>query len=264
MDRRAIGADARYYDARRNFMGLLEFDLVFKKFDLGMFQGNWTAEESTNYNMLIDRRRSPPLQLTNALIGQSTQSIAELLQSGVSLRTLRADATALSPISNMFAVGVNRPYSSRVRLGGDFRVNNMSGTGATSTGQPGTVGSGNTYSYSVQATGNSLFRENDYGVASASYTSSKTYKGQSLSFTQVETLRQSWRVDMSVLFYYQTDVLGTRQTQIRPSLKLNYRVNDSVNLEGEGGFEKIHTRSTTQNDKTRRKYFYVGYRWDFQ
>jgi hypothetical protein len=71
-------------------------------------------------------------------------------------------------------------------------------------------------------------------------------------------------VDMLLLFYYQTDVLGTHQSQIRPSLKLNYRVNDSVNLEGEGGIEQIHTSSATQDDKTRRKYFYVGYRWDFQ
>ena len=264
VDRRAIGVDAHYFDAQRNFMALLEYDLIFKKINLGLLQGNWTTETSTNYNILLDRRRSPPLQLTNALIGQPVQSIAQLLQSGVSMRTLRADAIALSPISNMFAIGMNHPYSPRWRIGADFRVNNMSGTNATSTGQPATVGSGNTYSYSFQATGNGLFLENDYGVVNATYTTSKTYKGQSLAFTQVETLRQNWRVDMSLLFYYQTDVLGTRQTQIRPSLKLNYRVNDSVNLEGEGGIEQIHSRSAIQDDKTRRKYFYVGYRWDFQ
>jgi tetratricopeptide (TPR) repeat protein len=264
VDRRAIGVDAHYFDAQRNFMGLLEYDTIFKKFNLGLLQGNWTTETSTNYNILLDRRRSPPLQLTNALIGQPVQSIAQLLQSGVSLTTMRSDAIALSPISNMFAVGLNRPYSSRWRIGADFRVNNMSGTDATSTGQPATAGSGNTYSYSVQAAGNGLFVENDYGVVNATYTTSKTYKGQSLSFTQVETLRQNWRVDMLLLFYYQTDVLGTHQSQIRPSLKLNYRVNDSVNLEGEGGIEQIHTSSATQDDKTRRKYFYVGYRWDFQ
>jgi tetratricopeptide (TPR) repeat protein len=264
VDRRALGVDAHYFDAQRNFMGLLEYDTIFKKFNLGLLQGNWTTETSTNYNILLDRRRSPPLQLTNALIGQPVQSIAQLLQSGVSLKTMRSDAIALSPISNMFAVGLNRPYSSRWRIGADFRVNNMSGTDATSTGQPATAGSGNTYSYSVQATGNGLFVENDYGVVNATYTTSKTYKGQSLSFTQVETLRQNWRVDMLLLFYYQTDVLGTHQSQIRPSLKLNYRVNDSVNLEGEGGIEQIHTSSATQDDKTRRKYFYVGYRWDFQ
>jgi len=264
VDRRAVGAEGHYYDAQRNFMGLFEYDTLFKKTDLGMFQGNWTTEVSTNFNVLVDHRRSPPLQLTNALIGQPIQSVAALLQSGVSMDTIRADATALSPISNMFAIGMNRPFSPRVRVGGDFRVSNMSGTGATSTGQPGAVGTGNTYSYSIQATGNGLFHENDFGLVNATYTSAKTYSGQSLAFTQVEPFRQYWRLDMLLLLYSQADNMGTHQTQIRPSLKLNYRWNSSVNLEGEGGIEQTHVKSTVQDDTTRRKYFYVGYRWDFQ
>jgi len=69
---------------------------------------------------------------------------------------------------------------------------------------------------------------------------------------------------MLLLLYSQADNMGTHQTQIRPSLKLNYRWNSSVNLEGEGGIEQTHVKSTVQDDTTRRKYFYVGYRWDFQ
>lgn len=264
VDRRAVGAEGHYYDAWRNFMGLLEYDTLFKKVDIGMFQGNWTTEVSTNFNVLVDHRRSPPLQLTNALIGQPIQSVAALLQSGVSMDTIRADATALSPIFNMFAIGMNRPFSPRVRVGGDFRVSNMSSTDATSTGQPGAVGTGNTYSYSIQATGNGLFHENDFGLVNASYTSAKTYSGQSLAFTQVEPFRQYWRLDMLLLLYRQADNMGTNQTQIRPSLKLNYRWNNSVNLEGEGGIEQTHVKSTVQDDTTRRRYFYIGYRWDFQ
>ncbi len=263
VDRRAVGVDAHYFDAQRNFMGLFEFDTIFRDVNLAMLQGNWTVENDS-YNVLVDHRRSPPLQLTNALMGQPIQSVATLLQSGVSMDTIRADAKALSPTSNMFAIGMNRLYSPRLRLGGDFRVSNMSGTGATSTGQQATEGSGNTYSYSIQATGNNLLLENDYGVVNATYTSSKTYTGQSLAFTQVETLRQYWRIDMLLLLYNQVDDFGTHTTQIRPSLKLNYRWNDSVNLEGEGGIEQIHTSSAIQDDKTQRKYFYIGYRWDFR
>ena len=263
VDRRAVGADLRYANAQSNLMGLIEFDTIFREMNLEMFQGNWTTADSTNYNMLIDHRRSPPLQLSNALIGQPMQSVADLLQSGVAMETIRADAKALSTTSNMFAVGMNRPYSSHVRIGGDFRVSNMSGTGATSTGQPATDGSGNTYTYSAQVTGNGLFTENDFGVVNASYTSSRFYKGQSLSFTQVETFKQNWRVDMLLMLYSQTDYLGTNQTQLRPSLKLNYRLKDTVNLEGEAGIERIHVSSAIQDDKTQRRYVYVGYRWDF-
>ncbi|MGA7595872.1 MAG: hypothetical protein WCA64_11820 [Gallionella sp.] len=264
VERRAVGAEGHYFEAGRNLMGLFEYDTLFKKVDLAMFQGNWTTGVSTNYNVLVDHRRSPPLQLSNALIGQPLQSVAALLQSGVAMNTIIADASAFSPISNTFGVGVNLPYSERIRYGGDFRVSNMSSTGGTSTGQPGLVGTGNTYSYSAQATVNGVFRQGDFGLVNATYSTASTYSGQSLLFTQVEPLPRNWRVDAMLLLYSQASNTGTHQTQIRPSLRLNYRLNNSVNLEGEGGIEQTHVNSAAQDDTTRRKYFYVGYRWDFQ
>ena len=69
---------------------------------------------------------------------------------------------------------------------------------------------------------------------------------------------------MSLQLYAESDVSGVITRRITPSLKLNYHLSDSVSLEGEGGIEDTHTYSATQNDKTRRKYFYVGYRWDFR
>jgi tetratricopeptide (TPR) repeat protein len=264
VDRRAVGIEGHYFDAQRNFMGLFEYDTLFRKVDLGLIQGNWTTEKNTNFNVLLDHRRSPQLQLSNALIGLPIQSVAELLQSGVSMDTIISDASVLSPISNIFAIGMTQPYNQHIRVGGDFRVSNTTGSGTTSTGQPGAVASGNTYAYSVQATGNGMFRENDFGIVNATYTSAQAYHGQSLTFTQVEPFRQNWRLDMLLLLYSQTDSAGTHQTQIRPSLKLSYRWSDSINLEGEGGIEQTHITSATQDDNTRRKYFYLGYRWDFR
>lgn len=272
-DRRAIGAEAHYFDAKRNYMSQLEYDALFKEINIGTFQGNWTTEAGDNYFMIADHRKSPSLELANALSNQTVQTLAELLaQPGMSMDTLRADAKALSANSNMLMVGMNRPYTPNVRLGGDFRITNTSGTGATtgvttgttSTGQPASSGSGNTYTYSLQATGNNLFFENDLGVMSASYIQAQSYKAQSLAFNQVETFRQYWRLDLALLLYNQKDNDGTRQTKFVPSLKLNYRLNNSVNFEGEGGIEANHTSSATRDDKTRRKFFYLGYRWDFR
>lgn len=261
-DRQAIGMETHYFDAQRNYMGLLEYDRLFKAVNTAMFQGNWTTEAGDNYLLLADHRKSPPLQLTNALPGQATQSISALIQSGVSKESLRADAKVLTQTSNLFMVGMTHPYSSRWRLGGDFRINNISGTGAAGvmTAAPGT---GNIYVYSAQAIGNNLLLENDLGVAGASYIDAPTYKGQSLSFTQVETLWKRWRLDISLLLYNQNDNLGVHQSRIAPSLKLNYRVNESVNLDAEGGIENTHTTSALRDERIGRKYFYLGYRWDF-
>lgn len=263
VDRRAVGMETHYFDAQRNYMGLLDYDTLFKAVNYATLQGNWTTGAGGNYNLLMDHRKSPPLQITNALMGQALQSIAALLQSGVSADTLRADAQALSATSNLFLVGMTQPYSAHWRLGGDFRIANTSGTGTSGT-VAAAPGSGNSYMYTVQAIANSLFLENDLNVISASYVDDPKFEGRSLLFNRVETLRKYWRLDMSLQLYNQSDHLGVHQTRITPSLRLSYHLNDAVSLEGEGGLENTHTYSSTQDDMTRRRYFYVGYRWDFR
>lgn len=257
VDRRAIGMEAHYFDTLRNYNGLVDYDTLFKAVNIATLQGNWTTGAGGNYNLLLDHRKSPPLQITNALSGQTLPTISALLQSGVTPDTLRADAKALSASSNLLLVGMTQPYSVHWRLGGDFRVANTSATATA----PGT---GNSFIYTMQAIANNLFIENDLSVISASYVDDPRFEGRSLTFSRVETLRKNWRLDMALQLYNQSDILGVHQTRITPSLKLNYHLNDSVSLEGEGGIEDTHTYSATQDDKTRRRYFYVGYRWDFQ
>lgn len=263
MDRQAVGMEAHYFDTKRNYMGQLDYDWMFKAVNIAMFQGNWMNSAGDNYTLLADHRKSPALQLTNALLGQTLQSISALVQSGVSTESLIADAKALTPTSNLLMVGMTHPYSSRLRLGGDFRINNISGTGANAT-LPAASGSGNMYIYTAQAIGNNLLLENDLGVASASYVDAQTYKGQSLAFTQTETFRQRWRLDVSLQLYNQKDNLDVHQTRITPSLKLSYRMNESMSFDGEGGVEDTHNSSPIKDEKTRRYYVYTGYRWDFQ
>jgi hypothetical protein len=210
------------------------------------------------------------------LTGQFSQSAKEVLSSGkVSVQELRANAIALSPISHMLSVGMSRPFTPNLRMASDFRVSSTAGTGAyITTGASGrgeqlaSAGTGNQYALSLQAIGNNLFFENDLGIASASLTSTSTTRGQSLAFSQVQTFKQKWRMDEALQLFHQSSSDGTRQTQIRPSLTLNYRFTDTMNVSAEAGLEQYHTSNSaanaTSDDKTRRKYFYFGYRWDFR
>jgi tetratricopeptide (TPR) repeat protein len=264
VDRQAVGIEARYFDTKRNYMGQLDYDRMFKEVNIAMFQGNWTNQAGDNYTLLADHRKSPTLQLTNALLGQTTQSIADaLLLPGVTKESLIADAKALTPTANLLMVGMTHPYSSRLRLGGDFRINNISGTEATAT-LPAVPGTGNMYILTVQAIGNNLLLENDLGVASGSYISAQTYKGQSLAFTQTETFTQRWRLDVSLQLYNQKDDLDVHMTRITPSLRLSYSMNESMSFDGEGGVEDTHNSGPITDEKTRRYYVYIGYRWDFR
>lgn len=263
VDRQAVGMETHYFDAKRNYLGLLDYDSTFKAVNIAMFQGNWTNAAGDNYLLLADHRKSPTLQLSNALPGQTTQSIVSLVQSGVSTDSLMTDAKALTPTSNLLLLGMMHPYSSRLRLGGDFRINNISGTGASGA-LPATPGTGNMYIYTLQAIANGILRENDMGVASASYINAQTFNGQSLSYTQTETLQQNWRLDVSLQLYDQKDNLGVHMTRVTPSLKLGYRLNQSVSFNAEGGIEDTHNTGAFQTQTIRRKYVYFGYRWDFQ
>lgn len=269
VDRKATGLEAHYFDTQSNYMGLVDYDNLFKMYNIAMFQGNWTTDKGDNYLMLADHRKTPPLQLSNSIPGQTMQSMTALVESGVKMEDLIRDAKTLTATSNLFMVGMTHPYSKRLRLGGDFRVTNISDTGAVGCAVPGSCvvpaasGTGNIYMITAQAIGNDLLFKNDLGVASASYIKARTYKGESLTFSQVETFKQSWRMDFSLQLYNQTDNMDVHQVRITPSLKLSYSANQSVSFDIEGGLENTHSTSATRDEKVRRKYFYLGYRWDF-
>lgn len=268
-ERTAFGLETHYFDQQRSYMAQAEFDTIYHKVNLATFQGNWTKESGTNYYMALDHRRSPPLALN--LLGQFSQSVKTALTK-ISIRELRENAIALSPFTNMFSVGMSHPYSPKLRLASDFRMSSTAGTGAyTPTTKavgrgdpiPSSPGTGNQYALTMQAIGNNLFFENDLGIVSATLSSTSTTKGQSITFNQVQTLKQKWRLDESLLLYNARSD-GAHQTQIRPSLTLNYRMTDTMNLSAEGGIEQYRTSRSNADDKQQRRYFFVGYRWDFR
>lgn len=274
-NRTALGLEAHYFDQQRSYMTQVEMDTIYHKINLATFQGNWSKESGENYYMTIDHRRSPPMALN--LQGQYTQSLKELLGTNViSLRTLRENAVALSPISNMLSVGVSRPFSSSLRFATDFRVSNTAGTGAyTSVTKDGgggilidtlsaTASNGNQYAWSAQAIGNNLIFDNDLGIANYSYSTSSTSKAHSLGFSQVVTFKEKWRTDVSLQLLRQNGTDNSVTTQIRPSLTLNYRKDDALSFSAEGGVEQYKSSGINSDSKTFRKYFFLGYRWDFR
>lgn len=265
-DRRAWGLEAHYFEQQRNYMMQAEYDTLFKKVNLVTFQGNWTRESGANFFLMMDHRRSPPLAFN--MQGMSSQSVKEVLSKGeISIDKLRDNAIALSMISNMVSVGASKPVSSKLRLSTDFRVSNTGGTGEVTTDtlpQIGVAGSGNQYALTLQAIGNNLLFENDLGIASATFTKSDQAKGQSLTFSQVNTFNSKWRMDLSLMLFNQTTSFDTRQRQIRPSVTVNYRMNKAWNFVGEAGIEQFRTTSASSSDKTQRQYYYLGYRWDFR
>jgi hypothetical protein len=163
---------------------------------------------------------------------------------------------------------MTRPYSPHLKFGGDIRVSNTTSyeaynylLAATSTlPRVGSTG------ISTQLIGNNLIFDNDLGIASASYTHANTYRAKSLSFSQVATLKKDWRLDLSLLLYAENNSLATvgDLTRVSPTFKVNYQMSQTKNFEFSAGLEQSHTINPNLDSKVRRKFFNLGYRWDFQ
>jgi hypothetical protein len=198
---------------------------------------------------------------------------------------LREQALNVTATSDLFLAGVLHSVSQDWQLGGDVRLNRISGASAsncliiapgTSTvfinpnaltdancslqGQPGT---GDIWTFSAQAIGSNLPVENTTFVANASYISSQVYQGQSLTLNSLARLGERLQFDTFVLLYHQKSSDDVDLYRVTPTARMNYRFFNSWTLEATGGVEKTKTDSSAQKDSTLREFFYFGVRWDF-
>ncbi|MEQ1526331.1 MAG: hypothetical protein ABL911_06275 [Gallionella sp.] len=271
IDRRVVGVETNLDTSKSNHTVQAEYDTLFKTLNFGSLQSNWTSAADDNYTLLLDHRRSPTLQASNALIRElPTQTVAVL---GVSQNTLLANALIATPLTNQLSVGMTHPYSPRVKFGGDIRISNTTGYEGNDTLNSTTTvlvrkifPSARATTYSAQIIGNSLLFDNDLGIASASLTNASTYSSKSLSFSQVTTFKKDWRLDLSLSLFAQSNVLASDGdvSSISPNLKISYRSSTKQNFEFGAGLQQFHNTSPSLDSRTRRKFFNLGYRWDFQ
>jgi hypothetical protein len=282
VDRRAVGTELRYAANGKNAFSLIDYDVSYNVLNIAMLNGAWVTEETT-YTLLIDHRKTPYLQTTNALFGTPNATLETINKANESL--LREQAKAVTATSDLFLAGVLHTVAKDWQLGGDVRLNRISGTGATNCLLivPGTSvlflnpnatsdapcslqalpGTGNIWTYTAQVIGTKFPFENMTLVANASYISSPAYRAQSFTINSLARFGPQLQVDGFVLLYHQKDSFGVELHRVTPTVRMNYRFFDEWTFEASGGLEKTLTDSSTQKDSTSRQFFYFGLRWDF-
>lgn len=267
-DRRATGSELRYFDEKRSAFLLYDYDLDFRATNAVMLQANVVTPAGTNYTVLLDHRRVPLLQLSNVLPGEtatipgnSAPTVGDLLAAGASVASLRQGALALTPISDLFLVGFTHPVRPKLQLGADFRMSQVSGTGASGN-LPETPSTGKVYVYSGQAIRTGLLTANDTAALNVSLIDGYTYHGWSAALSHVY-LKDRWRTETALRYYRQTNDTDVRLARFTPSLRAVYRWRDHFSLEAEVGQEITTNDGPLQSDRTLRRYFSLGYRWDF-
>jgi hypothetical protein len=280
-DRNSLGGDIRYFNDKLNVYSIVDYDTFFKVLNTATLQGTYNGGNDTSYTFGLDHRKTPPISLSNALIG-SPSSMSDLLANGYTLDQLKALALLRTANSNTLSLGVTRQINEKWQTGADFNVSNTSGLpqSGTPTGPGGTPSlegfmaaspsSGNNYAVDARVVGNGAIFARDVTVATVGYTSSQATKGETFMLTNHAGFAEKWMADSSFRLYWQntydltTGAATGKQTIIGPAIRLSYQLKNNVNLETDGGLDITNFNpSSGQSSKTTRKYFSFGGRWDF-
>jgi len=290
-DRRAVGGELRYFKNDRSVYSLVDYDTMFHRLNTFMVQGNLQAEDTTNYNVLYDHRKSPILQMINSLSSvpvvpgfPQPTTIRQALQQGQTEELLRSLAIANTLDTDLYLLGVTRQITPRWQLGADVQLSRVSGGDSTAAVAAATnallennpfidpltlqnlsnsFAGGNTYTYHVQAVGLDTLFKNDTSIISASITSGPTSLVKSVVLTNIMVPRENWRLDSSIkLTKIDTDP-STIQYVVSPTMRASYRLGTKATLEAEIGLEVDNRSSAVDgHNRTFRDFSFIGYRLD--
>lgn len=261
-DRNAVGGELRYFDPAFTVYSLYDYDTEFAASNIMLLQGNWTGGNGASAHVLYDKRKTPSLTLTNALLGEMDTSIESQLQTKT-YDQLKQQARDLTSTTDMVSVGVSQSLGTRWQLGFDVQSAHTSATVGT-INQPAQPDTGDIRTYTGNVIGSGLFTQRDVNVLSLSRIDAPDYTGNSYSLTNRLLWGPSWGLDITLSWYNQHNtVTDTRLDRFAPVLRPSYKWKENITLEAEFGEERTTTRSPTTEDKTRRRYWSLGYRWDF-
>ena len=276
-DRRALGAEVRYFDVKMNAFSMMEYDTFFHVLNMALLQGSINGVPGTTYNFNLDHRRSPSMSLSNSLMG-SPSSMSTMLQNGFTIDNLKALAILRTATSDSASVGVNTQIKENWQTGADLNVSKTSGLPESGTNVPGsldgympaTPSSGNNYGLNGRLIGNGVFVAHDVSVFSLGYTSSLLSKGENFTFSNHLNMSDKWALDSSFRLNWQSSYdsitrdLTSKVTTLSPAFRVNYQMRRNVNLEVDYGLDVTENTPTTgETSRTTRNYFSLGGRWDF-
>jgi hypothetical protein len=296
IDRRGVGGELRYFNGGKSIYSLVDYDSYYDRLNTVMVQGNWATVDGTNYNILMEHRKSPVLQLINSLSdtsfslsGTQPKSIRQAINAGATESLLRESAIKQTLDTSLVLFGVTRQFTPRWQLGGDIQMSRVSGSPGASQAAidlavknfieaNGTApdaltlqnlnqsfAGGNTYTYHVQAVGLDTLFKDDTSIISASLTTGPSSLVQSIIFTNVMVPYEKWRLDSSIKLLKIDSDPSTVQYIVGPSMRASYKLREKATIEAEVGLELTNENNgdpTVGHTRTFRDFSFIGYRLD--
>jgi tetratricopeptide (TPR) repeat protein len=243
-DRRSIGFQTRYTQPGRTVVVLVDYDVTLQQLNSATLIGNAKVGQSWILGFDADHRRSPLLELNNALIGQSAPNLTALQNEFTpsQIRQLALDRTATS---NTFVVSASRPLGERWQFMADLAGLQLSGTPASG-GVFSTPSSGLDKNVTVQISGLSLLQASDLHIFAARYDSSPISRSTTLSWDARFVVHGAWRLGPRLSVEELTDQMnGGRQWLYLPQLRGDWTGRKSV-FELTAGYTLQHQQALQQ------------------
>ena len=242
LDERELGADVRYYRDGRSLVAQANYDVSFKVINAATLLGTWGLPGRWIFTTSLDHRKAPFVSTYDALIGQPTTSLSDLVsqfgEAGV--RRLALDRSANS---ESYTVGVQRPLGARVQWWTNISFNKLGSTPASG-GVAAVPSLGGMVIYSTQLLGNGWLFDNDTHVFGASFGNGAGTRNVSGFLSARYALSERWRIGPRITVD-DTRTTASAQTGVTngltasPSLLLEWQLRRGA-VQFETGYEKTN------------------------
>ncbi len=262
VDRRAVGAELRYFDANKSAFATVDYDIHFAELNAAVLTGSWTFADKSTVFGAFDYRKSPYLSSWTALQGQPYPTLYEMLRNKTvaEIEQLALDRTASFTSASL---GFSRPINETFQASADVTVTNLEGTVASG-GVEAALGTGNEYFYSAQLIGNNVFTNEDLFIAGVRFADLSTSDNYVLDLSARYPLIEGLKINPRMRLGYRTgDQTDLVEYSILPSVLFNYYVTRDMSLELEVGAELTTSKQNGIEENSTDLFFTVGYRYDF-
>lgn len=235
-----------------------EYDLKFQELSRVLVSGTARLDNNARVTGRVSYYRSPTLNMQNALIGQSVDTVEELvaLFGEDAVEDLALDRSAKVTTLGLTYYGkLNETWDLSV----DGTLYHNSGTPASTTGTPVAAvdDDGVRGYYGLRLTGSDVFMENDrvnLGLRFADAQDSSLYVADgSVRIPLAEDIYLSPRLRVGY-----RDLADGQETFVMPSVNFRYRIDRSTSLQFDAGGRWSDRETSTINQKQREFYFLAG------
>jgi len=267
-DRKAYGTEIRYFEPTFNIFSLMDYDVYFNELNTFIFTSNWVFPDTSSLFANIDIRKSPYLSTSNALIGQTDQSINELLNTYTEdeIKQLAQDRTAQV---NTYTVGGTLALTNFLKQYGEYRLSmdltltNTSSTPASG-GVEATEATGDQYFLNTQLIGNSIISRGDTSILFLRNGFSQDADDYTIGINSRFQVFKTWRLNPIIQYNNRSNKrTDSTRTVTRIIARVENRFQRNILFETELGIDYESDDASGVEQKSDILFFHLGYRIDF-